>query len=105
MVGSIGLFFSFVAGRSGDASRGPIAEGLDSCSATGTPTDTGADEPVNQELSPPFDLSNPRIVSPVKVGIEPGSCSSFSSAGKCRGLAEFVCMLRARNDSSAVNER
>jgi hypothetical protein len=109
-VGRVGRFLSFAAGRSGDASREDmVVEGLeDSCCATSIPTDTGADDPVNHELSPPFDLSATLIVpslSPVRVGIKSASSLLFSFAGDRCGLVEFVRVGGARKGSRAVRER
>ena len=108
-VESVGLFCSFAEGRSGEPSREDIVDGLeDSCSPTGIPTATGADEPVNQELSPPFDLSATLIVpslSPVSVGMKSISSLLFSFAGERCGLVELVRVRGARNGKSAVNER
>jgi hypothetical protein len=108
-VESVGRFFSFAAGRSGDASREDIVDGLeDSCSPTGMPTDTGADEPVNHELRPPLDLSATLIVpslSPVSVGMKSASSLLFSFVGDRCGLVEFVRVRGVRKGRRAVRER
>lgn len=81
-VESVGLFCSLADGRSGEPSREDIVDELeDSCSPTAIPIATGAEEPLNQELSPPFDLSATLIVpslSPVSVGMK-STCSCLFS--------------------------
>lgn len=108
-VGRVGLFCSFAVGRSGEAFLDDILDGLeDSCSPTGMPTATGADEPENQLLSPPFDLSATLMapsLSPVSVGMKSTSSLPFSFVGERCGLVEFVRVRGARKGSKAVNER
>lgn len=105
----VGRFCSFAAGRVGDTSRDDMVERLeDSRSAAGIPTETGAEEPVNQELNPPFDLSTTLIVpslSPVSVAMKSPSSLFFSFAGDRCGLVEFVRVRGARKGSKAVRER
>lgn len=109
-LGSVGRFFSFAAALSGDPSLEDIAVDRleDSCSPTGRPTDTDAEDPENHELSPPFDLSATLIVpslSPVSVGMKSVSSLLFSFVGERCGLVEFVRVRGERKGSNAVNER
>ena len=94
-VGSVGLFCNFAAGRWGLASRDVLV----SCSMMGTPTVTGAEDPLNHELSPPLlsaILITPSL-SPVRVGMKSPSMSTLV------GLSESVELVR--NGNNAVNER
>jgi len=97
MAGSVGLFFNFPGcdWRSGDASREEERGDADFCSMLGIPNETDAEDPVNQDASPPFDRSSTLITpsrSPVSVGMKPSSSSlsSFFSPLFLSGLFDFV---------------
>lgn len=107
----LGLFGSFAASRSGDASIGDTLDGdKASGSVTGIPNDMGALEPENQELSPPLCFPSIRttpLQSPVSVGMNSSSSSRcvFSFLGLMRsGLVE-TSLDFVRNGKSAVSDR
>ncbi len=105
VLGSVGLFFNFAGGRSGEGSREGILDGGEpSCSMIGNPTWTGADDPVNQDARP-RDRSSTFItpsLSPVSVGMKPSSPSitlHFSGLLLLRS-GDFDIVLGVRNEGS-----
>jgi hypothetical protein len=103
---SVGLFLSFPACRSGDVDRDEDIEGGAGSpfSPTCTPRATGAEDPMNQDANPPFDLSATFIEpsrSPVSVGMN--SPSIFRFSGLRSGDFEF--WRDVRKGSRSVSER
>lgn len=103
---SVGGFWRFPGCRSGDVDLEEDIEGGggSSFSPTGMPRATGAEDPVNQEASPPFDLSASFIKpsrSPVRVDMN--SSSIFCFTGLRSGDFEFG--RGARKGSKSVSER
>lgn len=98
---SVGRFFNFAAGRSGDASREGLEGVKPSCSMIGIPTATGAEEPVNHDASPPLDRSSTFItpsLSPVSVGMKPSSVVSRFSGLLLLRSGDFDFVRGVRND-------
>lgn len=105
-VGRVGRFCSFPGCRSGEADREEDCDGGagSSFSPTGTPRATGAEDPVNQDAIPPFDLSASFIKpsrSPVSVGMN--SSSIFCFVGVLSG--DFEVWRDARKGNNSVSER
>jgi len=101
---SVGRFFNFAAGRSGDAPREGL-EGVElSCSMIGIPTATGAEEPVNHDASPPLDRFSTFMtpsLSPVSVGTKSSPCISFRFSGLLfLRSGDFDFVPGERNDGS-----
>jgi hypothetical protein len=107
--GSVGLFFSFAPCLSGLGSREErfVEAGVKSCSMIGIPTDTGADDPVNQDARPlrgAASFITPSL-SPVSVGMKsfsplspPTSCLVFSLFRS--GLLDFADGRKGSRDVS-----
>jgi hypothetical protein len=77
---TVGRLFSFPPILSGDVLRDEDIEGGGGRALSPKGSGIGAEEPANQELNPPFDLSATFMtpsLSPVRVGMKPVSISCF----------------------------